>query len=291
MNSIHQISLRFLLVTALLAAASALAFPVFAQESKPQAPAQPLWEIGLAGAGASIPAYLGAKENVSRFLVLPYFIYRGEVLRADRDTAGARFVKTPDYEFDVGFGGSLGASSKDVPARAGMPSLGNSIEFGPRFKYNIARPSPDSKVTFALPLRTVLEFKSGLKQRGWVLEPALSYDKRNLIAGWGFNANAAALVGDAKIQNYLYGVAPEFANANRASYTAKSGLIATRLGIATSKSLSPDSTIAIFARWDNAGVGANKNSPLHLKNNGFLVGVGLTYTFFRSGTTARESSE
>ncbi len=286
MNLLHQRTLNCLLATT-----CALTTAVCAQESKPQPPSQPLWEIGLAGAGASLPAYLGAKENVSRFLVLPYFIYRGEFFRADRDTAGARFVKTADYEFDVGFGGSLGASSKDVAARAGMPSLGTSVEFGPRFKYTVARPSPDSKVTFALPLRTVLEFKSGLKQRGWVLEPALSYDKRNLIAGWGFNVNAAALMGDAKVQNYLYGVAPEFATLNRPTYNAKSGLIATRVGVATSKALSPDSTLAIFARWDNAGVGANTNSPLHQKNNGFTVGIGLTFTFFRSGTAARASSE
>jgi MipA family protein len=247
---------------------------------------KPLWELGLAGATATLPGYIGAKDNVSRFLVLPYFIYRGDILRADRDTAGARFVKTDDYEFDIGFGGSLGTSNKEIPARDGMPSLGTSIEFGPRFKYTIARPSNDSKVTFALPIRAVIEFKGGLKQRGLVAEPALSYDKRNVFAGWGLNVNSALLIGDAKLQNYLYGVAPQFATSSREAYSAKSGLVALRLGVATSKTLSPDSTLAIFARWDNAGIGANKASPLHLKNNGFTVGVGLTYTFFRSSTPA-----
>jgi MipA family protein len=255
-----------------------------AQESKPK----PLWEIGVAAGGARLPAYPGAKEDVSRALVLPYIIYRGEVFRADQNTAGARLLKTPDYEIDVGFGGSLGASNKEVVARAGMPSLGTSLEFGPRLKWNISKPSADSKLTFALPLRTVLEFKGGVKQRGLVIEPELSYDVRNAWAGWGINLRGSALYGNARLQNYLYGVAPQYATTTRNAYLAKSGFVSTRLGVAASRSLSPDSTIAVFARWDHSGAGANKDSPLHLKNNGLTVGVGITYTFWRSGTAVAD---
>jgi MipA family protein len=263
-----------------------IAKPVLAQDADA---GKPKWELGVAGGAASLPAYVGAKENVSRYLVLPFFVYRGDILRADRETAGARLIKTPDYEFDVGFGGSLGASSKDVAARSGMPSLGTSLEFGPRFKYNLGNPTLDSKLTLTVPLRTVIEFRGGPKQRGWVIEPAVSFDKRNLIGGWGFNATAGVLAGDAKVQNYLYGVAPQFANVNRPQYDAKAGLIGSRLSIATSKALSPDSTLAIFARWDNGGIGANTSSPLHLKQNGFTVGVGINYTLFRSSSTVGSS--
>ncbi len=260
----------------------------------PSAPTErtaPLWELGAAGAAASLPAYIGANDKFSRYLVLPYFIYRGDIFRVDRDTAGARLLRTRDYEFDIGFAGSLGASSKEVPARAGMPKLGTSIEFGPRFKYYLAYPTADSRVTLALPLRTVLEFNKGIKQRGFVFEPSLSYDKRNLIGGWGFNASASALWGNGKVQNYLYGVAPEFATTSRAAYTAKAGLVATRLGVSTSKSLSPDANLALFARWDNAGSGANKDSPLHVKNGGLTIGLGFTYTFSRSSTMVGSAAQ
>ncbi len=255
-----------------------------AQDNKPK----PLWEIGVAAGAARLPAYPGAKEDVSRALVLPYFIYRGDIFRADQNTAGARILKTPDYEIDVGFGGSLGASNKEVAARSGMPSLGTSLEFGPRFKWNITKPSADSKMAFALPVRTVLEFKGGVKQRGLVIEPELSYDVRNAWAGWGINLKGSALFGNARLQNYLYGVAPEYATPARNAYAAKSGFVSTRIGLAASRTLSPDSTVALFARWDNSGSGANKDSPLHLKNNGLTIGVGITYTFWRSGATVAD---
>lgn len=41
--------------------------------------------------------------RVSRLVGLPYFIYRGEVLRADRETAGLLALKRGSFELDVGF--------------------------------------------------------------------------------------------------------------------------------------------------------------------------------------------
>ncbi len=253
---------------------------VFAQEGKPAD--KPLWELGVAGAAGQLPAYPGSSDRVSRFLILPYVVYRGEIFRADRETTGARLIKTDDFEFDIGFGGSLGASSKEVSARQGMPSLGTSVEFGPRAKYTLARPTADSRLTFSLPIRTVIEFKSGLKQRGIVAEPELSFNKFNAFAGWGLSVTGSALFGNERLQNYLYGVPSQFATATRPAYQAKAGFVGTRFTVATSRSLSPESTVALFARWDNSSSAANVDSPLHLKNNGFSVGAALTYTFAKS---------
>jgi MipA family protein len=256
------------------------AFNVNAQEGKSEG--KPLWELGVAGGAAQLPAYPGSADRVSRFLLLPYVVYRGEIFRADRDTAGARLIKTDDFEFDIGFGGSLGASSKEVAARQGMPSLGTSLEFGPRFKYVLSRPTADSRVTFALPVRTVIEFKGGLKQRGIVAEPEISFNKFNAFAGWGLSVTGSALFGNERVQNYLYGVPTQFATTARPAYAAKAGFIGTRFTVATSRSLSPESTLGLFARWENSSSAANVDSPLHLKSNGFSVGVGLTYTFAKS---------
>ena len=44
---------------------------------------QPLWEVGAVAVGVSQQAYPGAGQTVERGLALPYFIYRGRVLRAD----------------------------------------------------------------------------------------------------------------------------------------------------------------------------------------------------------------
>jgi MipA family protein len=268
--------------TTVVAITSLASIGAQAQENKPIA--KPLWELGLAGAAGQLPAYPGSADRVSRFLILPYVVYRGEIFRADRETTGARLIKTDDFEFDIGFGGSLGASSKEVTARQGMPSLGTSLEFGPRLKYVLARPTADSRLTFSLPVRTVIEFKGGLKQRGIVAEPEVSFNKFNAFAGWGLSITGSALFGNERLQNYLYGVPLQFATTTRPAYQAKAGFVGTRFTVATSRSLSPESTVALFARWDNSASAANVDSPLHLKNNGFSVGVGITYTFAKSAT-------
>ena len=44
----------------------------------------PLWEAGLGVAGISFPDYRGADERQYYLLPMPYLVYRGEFLKADR---------------------------------------------------------------------------------------------------------------------------------------------------------------------------------------------------------------
>lgn len=94
----------------------------------------PLWEFGASAFALSQQAYPGSDTYVNRVLAVPYFLYRGEHFRVDRGNTGYRAIKTPRFEFDVGFAGALGSSSDKVSARRGMEKLGNMIEFGPRLK-------------------------------------------------------------------------------------------------------------------------------------------------------------
>ena len=92
----------------LLASASVLAALAAAPATAAE-PALPLWEAGVFGGTAVTPAYPGSNERSTRTLALPYLVYRGEVLRADRSGVGARLVNTDRTEFDVGFALSLPA--------------------------------------------------------------------------------------------------------------------------------------------------------------------------------------
>ena len=74
----------------------------------------PLWELGAVGVGVSQPAYPGAAERTQQALVLPYLVYRGEFLRVDRGSAGIRAMKTPTFEVDIGFSGSLGSKASAI---------------------------------------------------------------------------------------------------------------------------------------------------------------------------------
>ncbi|MFM9970042.1 MAG: MipA/OmpV family protein [Burkholderiales bacterium] len=247
---------------------------------------RPLWEAGVAGFGVKSPAYPGAIESVSRGLVIPWFVYRGPVLRAEGGAVGARLLKTQTVEFDVGFAGSLGASSNDVQVRQGMPSLGFQFEFGPRARINLARPSADAVVRLDLPLRGVFEANSGIKQRGFAFEPRLSYADLDIGRGWGATASASLVMGDQKLNQFYYGVPSQYATPTRVAYNAKSGLITPRLQLSLSHRLNDDVRLFGFVRADFPGSGANRDSPLHLKDSGTAFGVGAVWTFGRSGEMA-----
>ena len=45
----------------------------------------PVWEAGLGVGGIVSPSYRGAEDFSAYALPLPYFIYRGRFLKADRD--------------------------------------------------------------------------------------------------------------------------------------------------------------------------------------------------------------
>jgi MipA family protein len=249
---------------------------------------RPLWEAGVSAIGISSPAYPGAKERVGFALPLPWFIYRGPIFRADQNTVGARVLKTQVVEFDVGFAASLGASSDDVKVREGMPDLGFQFEFGPRMRVNLARPTPDSVVRLDLPLRGVFEIDGGIKQRGLAFEPRVSYDNRNIGGGWGLSTNAGVVIGDRKYNEFLYGVPRQFATPTRAAYQAKAGVITPRVQLTLLYSLTEDVRFFGFTRYDFASAGANRDSPLHVKNGGASFGLGASWTLGRSSRVAVE---
>ena len=242
----------------------------------------PLWEAGVFGGAASTPAYPGADSRTSRALVIPFLIYRGEVLRSDRGSIGARVFRTTDLELDVGFAGSLPANAKDTTARQGMSDLGTLVEFGPRIKWTLARPSPGSQLRLELPVRAVLEFNDGVKGQGMAFEPELVFDSRHIAGGWGLTASASWVWGDRKLNNYFYGVTPLFASTSRPAFDAQSGLIATRLSLSTSKEITPDVRVFGFVRYESYSGAANLASPLHLASSGSSAGVGLAWTLGRS---------
>ena len=46
---------------------------------------KPLWELGLFNSAMTFPHYRGSDEQMYYLLAIPYFIYRGEIFKADRD--------------------------------------------------------------------------------------------------------------------------------------------------------------------------------------------------------------
>ena len=258
-----------------------------AQAAPAAAPGMPLWEIGALGVAVSQQAYPGANQQKNGVGVLPYFVYRGKWLRADRDTLGLRAIDTPRIKLDVGFSGALGSNSSDIAVRQGMPDLGTLVEFGPRLRIELSDPAQRSNGRWRLdlPVRGVFDLSDGFKQRGVSFEPRLVFDRRSNY-GLSYSASVSAVVGNQRLNDTFYGVAPAYMNATRPAYQAQSGLVAVRAGVSASYRFNPDWQLFTYARIDSVAGAANRNSPLVQRNTGATVGIGLSYTLARSSTSA-----
>lgn len=265
--------------------ASSQAIP---ETSAPQdAPGLPLWELGVGAAALSTPAYPGADSRTNRVLPLPWVQYRGKIFRADQSGIGARLFNSDRVELDVGFAGSLPADSDDVAIRAGMPNLGTLVEFGPRLKVKVAQLSPTSAIRFELPLRAVMEVRSGVRRQGSTLEPRLSYETRTADASWTGEAQLAAVFGDSRINRYFYEVRPQYATAARPAYEADSGRMLVRVGFFGTHRLNPDVRLFGFVRYESYRGAANSASPLMQRDHGISGGLGFAWTFKRSVARAQ----
>ena len=248
----------------------------------------PLWEAGVFGGSASTPAYPASDERTTRSLVLPFLLYRGEVLRADQSGIGARLLHNDAVEFDVGFALSLPARSRDVPARRGMPDLGTLVEFGPRLKVNLANPTPGSHLRLEAPLRAVIEVRGGLRREGLAFEPRLVWEQADPLGTWNLDANLGVVLGNAALNNYFYEVQPQLATDQRSPYRARPGMLLARAGASAWRMLGPDWRILGFIRYDNYAIAANRDSPLFRQNTEVSAGIGFAWTWRRSQESARK---
>jgi outer membrane scaffolding protein for murein synthesis (MipA/OmpV family) len=270
------------------AAAAPLDAPTEAPAETPAEARLPLWELGVGAGAVTTPAYPGADTHSTRFLALPYLLYRGEVLRSDQSGIGARLLHSDVAEFDIGFAASLPAHSKDVAARAGMGDLGTLVEFGPRVKIKLADIDQSSRLRFELPLRAVIEARAGVRRQGWTLEPRLVYDRRETNGDWAWDAHLGAVFGDNRINRYFYQVQPQEATAARPAYNAQSGLMLVRAGLFASRKLNPDLRFFGFLRYESYAAAANRDSPLMKQDTGASAGFGFAWTFARSAARAYE---
>lgn len=248
-------------------------------------PAQPLWEAGFFGVGGSQQAYPGSGQQVNSGLVLPFFIYRGQVLRAEQGGVGLRALRTARMEFDVGLAGSFGSSASEDDARRGMPDIGTLIELGPRVKWELGPAPWGGQLNAALPLRGVFDVSNGFAYRGVTLEPVLSWGNRT-ASGWAYGVSAGLLLGNRRLADTFYAVAPAEATATRAAYDARAGLVATRLAFNLSRRLGEDWRVFGYARLDSVEGAANRRSPLVDRPTGASAGIGLAWTWMRSDQPA-----
>jgi hypothetical protein len=187
---------------------------------------KPLWELGAGATVLAFPDYRGSDQTRNYVLPIPYVVYRGEFLRADRNGVRSIFVDSDNVEINLSVGASLPIDSKDNDARRGMPDLKPTVELGPAVDFVLWRSSiPGMKLTLRLPVRAGFTVERSPEYIGWLFSPKLNLDIEDVggLPGWKLGLLASPAYGDRRFHRHFYSVSPEFATPSREAYDAPAG--------------------------------------------------------------------
>lgn len=242
----------------------------------------PLWEAGVGLSVIDFPDYRGSDERTTYVLPLPYFVYRGKILKIDGERVRGLFFKSDRIELDVSLSGSVPVKSSNNTARQGMPDLDASLEIGPSINILLAQ-SEQNKVKFELrlPLRPVIDIH--LDYLGYVFQPQLNLDIHDLgrNGGWNLGLATGPIFANQRYNQYFYGVAPEYATPDRPTYMAHGGYSGSQFIAALSKRY-PNYWVGGFVKWDTLQGAVFSDSPLVKSEQNFSAGLGISWIFARS---------
>jgi outer membrane scaffolding protein for murein synthesis (MipA/OmpV family) len=187
---------------------------------------EPLWEAGFGVAAIHFPYYRGSSHNRAFALPAPYFVYRGDLFKADRYGMRGIFFKTDRLDLNLSVGASLPVDSEDNPARTGMPDLKPSVELGPSLDVTLWRSADeDTRLDIRTPLRAAISVESDPRYIGAQFYPHANLDFSNAfgVAGWNLGVQGGPVFTNSRYNRYYYGVPAEFATASRPAYEPGGG--------------------------------------------------------------------
>lgn len=257
-----------------------------------QAATRPLWEVGAGVAGLSLPNYRGSDARQTLVLPLPYLIYRGEVLRADREGLRGLLFDGERVQLNVSLNGSIPVDSEGDPVRRGMADLDPAVELGPTLNVRLWR-SADRKarLEMRLPVRTAITVSSSPQQIGWLFSPNLLLDVRDPagLVGWNLGVQAGPYFQDSEYNAYFYSVRPQEATAVRPAYDAGGGYSGSQAMLTLSRRF-PRWWIGGFLRYDTLAGAEIDDSPLVRRSDAVSAGLAVSWVF-RESATRVEASE
>jgi MipA family protein len=260
---------------ALLICSVALALSVPAAHAEEK----PLWEFGLGVGALAFPDYRGSDEARVYPVPVPYFVYRGPILKADRDGLRGRLFNREYVELDLSVGATIPVSSEDNAARRGMPDLKPTFEIGPSVEWHLWRSQDrDVKFDLVMPLRVPITIESSPRSLQWMFAPRLNIDFENFggHAGWNFGAGVGPVFAADKFHDYFYSVPAQFATPQRPEYRADGGYSGMHVLAAVSKRF-PSFWFGAFLRYDWLGSAEFADSPLMRRENYLAGGFGIAW--------------
>jgi outer membrane scaffolding protein for murein synthesis (MipA/OmpV family) len=246
---------------------------------------KPLWELGAGVALLRMPDYRGSDEGRLYVLPFPYVIYRGDILRVDRERISGRIFKTDRLLLDVSIHGSVPVDSSKNTARSGMPDLDPTFEIGPSLNIKLLENKQDRyKVNLVLPVRAVFSTDfSSVRREGWVVNPRLSFEKDDIIpeTGLKLGISAGPMFADSDYHSYYYTVEPEYATASRPAYSAGRGYSGSAITVGLNKGFK-QLIFNAFVSMDFLQGSVYEDSPLVKTKNSFMYGFTVSWIFLKS---------
>jgi outer membrane scaffolding protein for murein synthesis (MipA/OmpV family) len=249
---------------------------------------EPLWEVGVGAAALRLPDYRGSPHARGYAFPLPYFVYRGEFFKVDRDGLRGILFNGERVDLSLSAGASLPVRSYDNGPRQGMPDLKPSVELGPVLALTIWR-SLDRRIKLdaRMPLRGAITVESNPRFIGGQVFPHLNVDVQDPVGlrGWNLGALAGPMFADARYNRYFYEVPPAYATTMRPAYTPGAGYAGMQFLVALWKRY-PRFWVGGFARYDTLRGAAFEESPLVTSKRYIAAGIGLSWILDESAQRA-----
>lgn len=262
-----------------------------------QAEQKPLWEAGLGVGALSFPDYRGSDESQVYPVPVPYFIYRGDIFKADGDGARAEVFERNHAELSISANATIPVESDDNAARRGMPNLRPTVELGPSLDLHVWRSNDERmKLDVVLPLRAPVTVESSPRSIGWVFAPRVNLDVADVAGrhadrkGWNLGLGAGPLFADRKFHQYFYAVAPRHATPERPEYEARGGYSGLHVLAALSKRF-PDFWVGAYLRYDVLDGAAFEDSPLVKSRHYLAGGLGIAWMIGQSKTLVETNDD
>jgi MipA family protein len=243
---------------------------------------QPLWEVGLGLGAIAFEDYRGSATSHAYPVPVPYLIYRGEFLQADRDGVRGKLFNQDWLEINVS--GNLTTPVRNDAERNGMPELRTTVELGPSFDFHLFKSADQKyKLDLRMPLRIAATVQSSPKWIGGTFTPRLNLDIVDPFgySGWNLGLALGPLFADRRYDDYFYTVASQYATVSRPAYQAPGGYAGTQSLVALSKRF-PKFWVGAYMRYDSLQGAAFEDSPLVQRRSYWSGGIGFAWMLSQS---------
>ncbi len=249
------------------------------------APIPALFELGIFGGYGYIPDYPASDQNSHRFILLPYFIYRGNVVRSDREGMRAKLIRSERVDLELSFAGAFPVNSSDNRARRGMPDLDYTGEIGPRLAITLSKFQDRGRLRILVPVRAVFssDFKTNFTHRGYDFAPTLALTWFDFLhRDWTAVFQTVSNFGNRQLQGYFYDVDAQFASSDRPYFRAREGYLGVDVFNGLAIPIGNHFRIFNGIQVSFHQGAANQASPLFRQETNFVYVVGVSYILFES---------